>query len=696
MTNTSSLHLRITAMPALVLVALVLTASSSMAATTSLRSIASASNVQVVTPGAVDSIVAADTATNNQANSSLSLTLQNSHETCLEQVLDDATYRGDQAAGSNTLGGSFDQVPTRSFVPRESRYPAFFSVLAEDRASGEPSTNDLLTYVKTSPSARWKLSSGSEILGPTSTGVAVPIAATDSGGYVTTLGTGTADGLVLAPDELAARVAKAFTAEASSGRLPSGITAEFGPNDAADPHAIATSYAGLGSVTTTFSATIPSAAATGTPSPDCPYPAIGLANGGALVPFAVFEKIAVQVRTGDVVVQPPNRSTLGVLLAPGTYSSVTMEMGDMGVAIVPPAGSHASIDVIGQATEGLGATGVAGAGSSSSRAVGGPADAAKIAGGVNPKLVDIETTLSYANEEAFGTGMLLTSSGEVLTNNHVIEDASSINVTDVGNGRTYKAKVVGYDPTADLAVLQLEDASGLATVSLGSSSSVRKGEPVVGIGNAGGTGGTPSFAGGRVIALGQSITANDAADGTSEQLTGLMETNANIQPGDSGGPLVNASGKVIGIDTAASAGFSFGQAESAATQAFSIPIDTALKVAGEITTGRSSPLVHIGPTGFLGVQFASQNGGRRGFGQPPPSSSGAEIESVVSGSPASRAGLVAGDTIVSFAGRSVTSANTLMTTIASEKPGVTVSLGYNDFLGSEHTVTVQLASGPPQ
>src|SRR5208283_740136 len=128
----------------------------------------------VVTPGEVPSIVAADSAINNRANSSLSLSLQNSHESCLQQVLDDATYRGDLAAGSNTLGGSFDQVPGRAFVPYETTYPAFFSVLAGYSSSSEPVTNNLLTYVKASPGAAWKLASSGSILGPTDAGVAVP------------------------------------------------------------------------------------------------------------------------------------------------------------------------------------------------------------------------------------------------------------------------------------------------------------------------------------------------------------------------------------------------------------------------------------------------------------------------------------------------------------------------------------------
>ena len=147
---------------------------------------------------------------------------------------------------------------------------------------------------------------------------------------------------------------------------------------------------------------------------------------------------------------------------------------------------------------------------------------------------------------------MLTSTGEILTNNHVIDGATSISVTDVGNGKTYKATVVGYDKSHDIAVLQLQGASGLKTAKIGDSSKATVGESVVAIGNAGGTGGTPSAAGGSIVALNQQITASDELGGASEQLTGLIEVNADVQPGDSGGSLVDSAGQVIGIDTAAS------------------------------------------------------------------------------------------------------------------------------------------------
>jgi len=114
------------------------------------------------------------------------------------------------------------------------------------------------------------------------------------------------------------------------------------------------------------------------------------------------------------------------------------------------------------------------------------AAAAKIAKSVDPGLVDITSNLSYQGGESEGTGMVLTSNGLVLTNNHVIEGATSISATDVATGVTYQATVVGYDISADVALVQLKDASGLATVTTGKSSALTTGEKIVGVGNAGG------------------------------------------------------------------------------------------------------------------------------------------------------------------------------------------------------------------
>jgi S1-C subfamily serine protease len=329
----------------------------------------------------------------------------------------------------------------------------------------------------------------------------------------------------------------------------------------------------------------------------------------------------------------------------------------------------------------------------------GATDVSAIASKVDPGLVDINTTLSYQQEQAAGTGMVLTSSGEVLTNNHVIEGATSISVTDIGNGKTYGATVVGYDISNDVAVLQLTAASGLQTVSIGDSSNVSVGQSVVGVGNAGGTGGTPSAAGGAVTALNQSITASDEGNDTSEQLEGLIAMNADIQPGDSGGPLVNQSGQVIGIDTAGSSSF---QVQSGGGSGFAIPINTAIGVAKQIEAGQGSSTIHIGLTSFLGVEVqptsgagSSSGGFSSSFGQGGAQESGVAVAGVVTGDPADEAGLTVGDVITSLSGTTITTPSDLTAALIADHPGDTVQIGWTDQSGQSHTASVQLASGPP-
>jgi S1-C subfamily serine protease len=352
---------------------------------------------------------------------------------------------------------------------------------------------------------------------------------------------------------------------------------------------------------------------------------------------------------------------------------------------------------------GSGGTGSLGGGSAPAGSGSGvsPSDVSSIAAKVDPALVDINVTFDGQVPGA-GTGIVLTGNGEVLTNNHVVEGATSISVTDIGNGRTYGATVVGYDRTDDVAVIQLAKASGLQTAKIGNSSGVAVGDAVVAIGNAGGAGGTPTATGGSVTGLNQAITASDQLSGTSENLSGLIETNANIQPGDSGGSLVDSSGRVIGMDTAASQGFSLSAQTS---QGYAIPINKALSIASEIESGHASSTVHVGPTAFLGVMVSSSRssspygsgtydpfGGQNGN----PNTSGALVQGVVSGGPAARAGLTAGDVITSLGGRNVTSASDLTTLLQEYEPGNSVQLGWTDTSGSSHTGTVTLGSGPAQ
>jgi S1-C subfamily serine protease len=330
----------------------------------------------------------------------------------------------------------------------------------------------------------------------------------------------------------------------------------------------------------------------------------------------------------------------------------------------------------------------------------------QIASRVDPGLVDIVSTLGYQSAEAAGTGMVVTSSGEVLTNNHVIDGATSIKVTDIGNGRTYTATVVGYNKTDDVAVLQLQGASGLSTASFGNSSDVTAGDKVVALGNAGGKGGTPSVAAGRVTALNQAITASDEGSGNSENLTGMIETNANIQPGDSGGSLVNAEGQIIGMDTAASSSSEMsspfgsspsGQSSSSSsaqsqTQAFAIPINRALSIASEIEAGSASSTVHIGATGFLGVEVGSSGNSFMPGGEQ--DSSGVTVAGTLPGSPAAQAGLSEGDVIDSINGHAVSSSSDIQSAIGQDHPGDQVSVAWTDQSGQTHTATMTLANGP--
>lgn len=327
--------------------------------------------------------------------------------------------------------------------------------------------------------------------------------------------------------------------------------------------------------------------------------------------------------------------------------------------------------------------------------------AAQIAQRIDPALVDIVTTNDIAHTQAAGTGIVLTSTGEILTNNHVIEGATAIKVTDVGNGRTYSATVVGYDATSDVAVIQLQGASGLTTASLGGSVTV--GDSVVALGNAQGKGGTPSVATGTVTGVNQSITASDSSTSSTERLTGLIESNAPIQPGDSGGALVNTHGQVVGMNTAASSNYQFSGSAGATAQAFSIPIGTAISIAQQIEGGHGSATVHVGATAFLGVALDnSQSGNGGGFGFPGSGtgtgsgagSGGAYVNYVQQGSPAASLGLTQGDMITSLGGQQVASGTDVKHILVGYHPGDKISVAWTDASGQSHTQTLTLATGP--
>ena len=341
-----------------------------------------------------------------------------------------------------------------------------------------------------------------------------------------------------------------------------------------------------------------------------------------------------------------------------------------------------------------------------------------IASRVRSGVVIINTALQYNSEAAAGTGMVLNPDGLVLTNNHVIEGSTSITATVPATGQTYTARVLGYDRTGDIAVIQLQKASGLTRVPVGNSSSVKAGQTIVALGNAGGQNKITAAAG-RVTGLDQTITASDEAGSTtSETLHGMIQVNADIQPGDSGGPLASTAG-VIGMDTAGSNGDMSQQSVG-----FAIPINTALSVARQIADGKASATIAIGYPPFLGIftgsgsdsnpqdqaqqqeqQYGSSATGpscstsNAGLSAPSaiaPVNSGALVAGTVCGSPADRAGMTGGAVITAVNGRAVGSPAQLSGILAPFHPGDTISVTWVSPAGQRTTSSIRLAAGPPQ
>jgi S1-C subfamily serine protease len=300
-----------------------------------------------------------------------------------------------------------------------------------------------------------------------------------------------------------------------------------------------------------------------------------------------------------------------------------------------------------------------------------PLDLQAAVGQVGPTIVDVDTKMGYQSAVGAGTGIVIGPS-TVLTNNHVIAGATDLTVRSIGNGQTFGASVIGYDRSHDIAVLALSG-GGLQPANIGNSDSVSVGEPVVSLGNAGGAGGAPSAVDGRVAALNQTVSANDALTGSTETLNGLIQVDANIRPGDSGGPTVNSANQVIGMNTAASENFHLGRG-----QGFAIPINQAMAIAGQIQGG-GSPTVHIGPTAFLGVGVNDAGGG-----------AGAVIRQVIPSGPAAAAGFAPGDVINSVNGQPVNSATALTAILDQHHPGDNVTVGVGG-----RSANVTLGDGPP-
>ena len=316
---------------------------------------------------------------------------------------------------------------------------------------------------------------------------------------------------------------------------------------------------------------------------------------------------------------------------------------------------------------------------------GGSLNATAIAAKVDPAIVDINTVVGSG--QAAGTGMIITSSGLVLTNNHVIDRSTAIQITIFGRSETYSAHVVGAAPSSDIAVIQIEGVSGLPTVSFASSASVHVGDAIVALGNALGRGGAPAVSQGAVTALDQTITASSGGS-RSEQLSGMIQSDATIYPGDSGGPLVNSSGQVVGMITA---GDVQGFRSSASNVNYAIASDTLLSMVNQIRSGQVGSGIIYGQVGYIGVSVqtldaasASQLG----------VSSGALVVGVQSGLPAAAAGITRNSVITAVAGSPITSLDTLNSVLLAHKPGEKVSIAWVN-QGGSHTATLVLAGVNP-
>lgn len=276
-------------------------------------------------------------------------------------------------------------------------------------------------------------------------------------------------------------------------------------------------------------------------------------------------------------------------------------------------------------------------------------------------------------QSSLGSGVILSDDGYILTNYHVIEGADKLQV--VASGGEYEAKVVGTDPSSDLAVIKIE-ASGLPAVEIGSSSDLVTGEWVMAVGSPFGL--EQSVSTGIVSAVSRSSSSLYSSE--SEAIyTNMIQTDAAINPGNSGGALVDKNGKLIGINTliASTSGSSSGVG-------FAIPVDYAMKIAEQIIAGQTPSHAQ------LGVSLTTVNSSvaaRYNL----PVSEGAYVTRVTSSSGASKAGIAEGDIITKVGDSKVTSTSDLIIAVRSHNPGDTVSVTFNRS-GSEQTVDVVLGT----
>lgn len=291
----------------------------------------------------------------------------------------------------------------------------------------------------------------------------------------------------------------------------------------------------------------------------------------------------------------------------------------------------------------------------------------------------VETELP--NGAAAGTAMVLDSSGLALTNYHVVHGSTAIRATVASTGETYTAKVIGHDEKADVALIQLDNASGLDTVKLDDDSAAVN-DAVTAVGNALGQGQLLA-ASGKITAEDQSITTRENALDSGEALSGLIETDAPVVSGYSGGPMYDDQGEVVGISTAASSNNASGVVDQGAAESYAVPIDDALAIVDQIEAGNESGDVQIGPSPYIGISATDSTG-----------ATGVGVGTVENGGAAAKAGVAAGDSITALDGTKVSSLAELRTALAEHEPGDQVGITWTTANGSTKTATITLGDSP--
>jgi S1-C subfamily serine protease len=324
-----------------------------------------------------------------------------------------------------------------------------------------------------------------------------------------------------------------------------------------------------------------------------------------------------------------------------------------------------------------------------------PPGAGYLPGGISiPKLVNkalpsiVSIDVKGEGEEDQGTGMIITKNGLVITNNHVIAAAvnnGTITVTRTGSTKALPATLIGTNPIDDVALIRINNISGLTPVTFGNSNDLVDGDAVVAIGNALGlAAGTPTVTSGIVSALGRTVTAG--SDTSSETLNNMIQTDAAINPGNSGGPLLDSSGDVIGMNTAVAGTLPDGT--SAQNIGFAIPDATIEALLKHLEAGES--VVNHGA--FIGVEITSMTPSLQqeyGFKV----STGAVVMSVISGTGAAAAGVKQGDIIVGINKTTIGSAQDVGSVISALRPGDIIAL--HIVRGSKHlTISITLGTQP--